>query len=339
MPTIIPKLSRSRESCRSSLSVTASIRPNIASRLQPPPVAHRAGSPSRRRTRPRGSRARSSTCASTPAASSRPRTRAAASAVCGSSSACSRVPSCAMLFTDGVLLQRLARAATSSRLDLDDDGRDAGHQLLRRTLRHQPAAIEDRETVAALGLVHVMGRHQDRRAATDQHEQALPEIAAAPADRRRSSARRAAAAPDDAASPRRARAAGAVRRSSCRRAAAAGDSRSNSAASSAMRASRAAPASPKIRAMNLQILVHGQVVPEREPLRHVAELGAHLLGIARHLVAEHAHAAGRGLEQPAEHPDRRRLARAVRAQEAVDAARAGSSDRRGRPRRACRSAA
>ena len=33
MPTIIPKLSRSRESCRSSLSVTARIRPNIASRL------------------------------------------------------------------------------------------------------------------------------------------------------------------------------------------------------------------------------------------------------------------------------------------------------------------
>ena len=34
MPTIIPKLSRSRESCRSSLSVTARIRPNIASRLR-----------------------------------------------------------------------------------------------------------------------------------------------------------------------------------------------------------------------------------------------------------------------------------------------------------------
>ena len=77
----------------------------------------------------------------------------------------------------------------------------------------------------------------------------------------------------------------------------------------------------------LEILVHGQVVPQREPLRHVAKLGAHLLGVAGHLVAEHAHGAGRRLEQPAEHPDRRRLARSVRAQEAVDArARDGQVD-------------
>ena len=34
--------------------------------------------------------------------------------------------------------------------------------------------------MTALGLVHVMGRHEDRGAATDQHEQALPEIPAAP---------------------------------------------------------------------------------------------------------------------------------------------------------------
>ena len=35
-------------------------------------------------------------------------------------------------------------------------------------------AIEDREAVAALRLVHVMGGHEDRRAARDQREQALP---------------------------------------------------------------------------------------------------------------------------------------------------------------------
>ena len=43
----------------------------------------------------------------------------------------------------------------------------------------EAAAVEDREPVTALGLVHVVRRHEDRRAALDEPEQALPEIAAA----------------------------------------------------------------------------------------------------------------------------------------------------------------
>ena len=55
---------------------------------------------------------------------------------------------------------------------------NVGHQSLRRALRDDPAAREDRELVAALGFVHVVRRHEDRHAARDQLEQALPEVAA-----------------------------------------------------------------------------------------------------------------------------------------------------------------
>ena len=151
--------------------------------------------------------------------------------------------------------------------------------------------------MAALGLVHVVGRDEDRGAATDQREQALPEIAPAlrvdgarrlveqqqlrVVQRRRgereplalSAAQRAGALRQQALEIELGRELGDARVS--RRAREAEDPRHE-----------------------VEVLVHGQVVPQREPLRHVAELGAQLLGIARHLVAEHAHAAGRGSSSP-----------------------------------------
>ena len=57
--------------------------------------------------------------------------------------------------------------------------------------------------------------------------------------------------------------------------------------------------SPKMRAMNVQVLGDREVLPQRELLRHVAEPRAHALGVARHLVAQdldaarRRHAAGR----------------------------------------------
>ena len=71
-------------------------------------------------------------------------------------------------------------------------------------------------------------------------------------------------------------------------------------------------------AHELEVLEHRQVVPEREALGHVAHLPAHDLGFARHRMAEHRHRAARRHQEPAEHADRRRLAGAVRAEEAVD---------------------
>ena len=90
---------------------------------------------------------------------------------------------------------------------------------LRLAFRRNAAAVEDREPVAALGLVHVVRGHEDRRAARRPARTGSPRSRAGSAGRRRSSARRAGAAPARAASPRRARAAGAARPRACRRAA------------------------------------------------------------------------------------------------------------------------
>ena len=68
-----------------------------------------------------------------------------------------------------------------------------------------------------------------------------------------------------------------------------------------------------------EVLAHREVVPQREALGHVAKAPAQLLRVARHLVPEHLDRPGTRLEQPAEHADRGRLPRAVRAEEAVDA--------------------
>src|SRR5678816_1089373 len=58
--------------------------------------------------------------------------------------------------------------------------------------------------------------------------------------------------------------------------------------------------------------------PQRESLRHVADLHAQLLCIARHWMTENRALAVARPQQTAEHADRRRLAGAVRAEEAVD---------------------
>src|SRR5207248_3720464 len=68
----------------------------------------------------------------------------------------------------------------------------------------------------------------------------------------------------------------------------------------------------------LQVLADREVLPEREALRHVADLALDRRRLADDIVPEALAASRVGLEQPAEHADRRRLAAAVRAEEAVD---------------------
>ena len=75
------------------------------------------------------------------------------------------------------------------------------------------------------------------------------------------------------------------------------------------------------RAEEAQVLLDREVEVERELLAHVAEAPLPLLGVPGHV--ETAEADGRArarLEQAREHPDRRRLARAVGPEEAEDAA-------------------
>jgi hypothetical protein len=69
-----------------------------------------------------------------------------------------------------------------------------------------------------------------------------------------------------------------------------------------------------------QVLPDREVVVEAEALAHVADLPLHALGVAGDVRAEHEPGAGAGLEQAAQHPDRRGLARAVCAEEAEDLA-------------------
>ncbi len=69
----------------------------------------------------------------------------------------------------------------------------------------------------------------------------------------------------------------------------------------------------------LDVLVDREVVVERELLRHVADARLHAVGVLHDVDAVDG---GRSLarrEQATEHPDRRRLAGAVRAEESEDA--------------------
>src|SRR5205823_92330 len=72
------------------------------------------------------------------------------------------------------------------------------------------------------------------------------------------------------------------------------------------------------RAEEVEVLLHGQIAVKRESLRDVADVAAHLFAFARDVETVDDGAPGGGNEQPAEDADQRRLARAVRAEEAED---------------------
>jgi hypothetical protein len=60
--------------------------------------------------------------------------------------------------------------------DLDDPAPDLFDELLRGAVGALPAQIEDGDPVAALGLVHQVGRDDHGRAGIDQVEQPFPEV-------------------------------------------------------------------------------------------------------------------------------------------------------------------
>ncbi len=80
-------------------------------------------------------------------------------------------------------------------------------------------------------------------------------------------------------------------------------------------------------AVEADVLAGGQVLVEREKLRHVAHVCLHGLGLGGRVVAQHATAACARLEQAQQHADGRRLAGTIGAQPAVDFAAAhGKAD-------------
>src|SRR5690606_34568620 len=64
------------------------------------------------------------------------------------------------------------------------------------------------------------------------------------------------------------------------------------------------------------VLVHGEILIEREPLAHVADVALDRLALGVDVEARDPGDSGGGREKSGEHPDRRRLARAVRAEKA-----------------------
>ena len=88
-----------------------------------------------------------------------------------------------------------------------------------------------------------------------------------------------------------------------------------------MRSSSGSRAEAVDGAEEAQVLDHSEIEVERELLAHVAEPVLPALGVLRDVdAAEARDAAGGRRQQPREHADRRRLAGAVRAEEAEDAA-------------------
>jgi hypothetical protein len=71
-------------------------------------------------------------------------------------------------------------------------------------------------------------------------------------------------------------------------------------------------------AEEIDVLFHGEVVIERELLRHVADIPADLFRILGHVEARHRAPAGSGRQEAAEHADDGGLAGAVRPQETED---------------------
>ena len=71
-------------------------------------------------------------------------------------------------------------------------------------------------------------------------------------------------------------------------------------------------------AEEIDVLFHGEIVVERELLRHVADVLADLFRILGHVEARHGAPAGSRCQQPAEHADDGGFARAVGSQKTED---------------------
>jgi hypothetical protein len=70
--------------------------------------------------------------------------------------------------------------------------------------------------------------------------------------------------------------------------------------------------------VEVEVLEDGEIVVEREPLAHIANLAADLLTLGGDVEPEHRGRAARRGQKAAQDADERRLAGAVRSQEAVD---------------------
>ena len=216
------------------------------------------------------------------------------------------------------LFQRPHHLDRPGRVNLQD--RPVGEYLLqlpRRPDRGQPPGMNDREPVAVLRLVEVMGRHED---GDPRAGQILDEPPETPARHRVHTAGRLVQEDDgwlvqNRAAERQtlAPAAGQIARQGPLTSSQAGHFDDEFAPfGDPLVVEAVQPAEEP------DVLVDCQQFIQGEPLGHVADAALHLLGIAAHVDAADDRGAGGRLEQAAEHADGRRLAGAVGAEEAED---------------------
>src|SRR5213594_4207218 len=222
---------------------------------------------------------------------------------------------------DGVPLREgISGGPRVHRLELDHRaGERLGLDLRRAPVGDEPALIDEAEGVAQLRLVHVVGRHEDRRALVGQPPDDRPERP----PRDRVDARGGLVEEDQ---PRAVHegarereplpiAAGELARELARVPAEVAE------AQHLLDACRAVGAGDHVDArIEHEVLLDRQVVVQREALRHVADGRLDTLRIAAQIDAQHAPLALRRLEDPTQHAERRRLPGAVGSEEAVQLA-------------------
>ena len=308
-PTIIPKVSRSRRSWRTSLRAMAPARD--AKRISPPSREWRRRrrpprwpTPPRRGPRPRhaptprpagppgprapGPEARAAGCRAAPPRESPPTPSSTARAA------------------------RTRSASTSTTVASIPAASSRGAPSATSAPRSRMARAWQRSA-----LVHVVGRDQDRRAGVHQPEEALPEVAAALRVHRtgglvqeqqlrlvhqRGRQGQALALP---AGERSGKAVGEV-------------------AQAVLLQQRRHPLAARCGrervnlAHELEVLAYGEVLVEREALGHVADAPAQGLGVGWDRETQHVGLTGAGRQEPAQHANGGGLARSVGAEEAVD---------------------
>ena len=217
-------------------------------------------------------------------------------------------------------------------IDLDRRAPDLGLQRLRRALGDDLAVVDDPDAVGEhVGLLEVLRGEEDGHAVLAREPRDLvPQVGAALRIEARWSARRGTGRAGGARARARGRAGASCRPSSrrpCGRPRRSSPTRSSSSSPRARRSAFGTPCSVVCRRMCSR---PGQQRVERRLLQRGADRRAHRGALADDVVARHARRARGRRQQRGEHQHRRRLARAVGPEEAVDLA---GRDRAGRSRR------
>ena len=329
MPTIMPSVSRSRASWRSSLRATAVTRrseptrraPALMRRLRRRSRAARRGAG--RRTRPRVSPTPAPPSRRPGPRSARSWTSAGAAALAARSvrreEHVDRVAELGRARHQRARVQRRDGGVGGIDVELHRPAGERARQSGRLADGDPPAVAQHAEAVTAHGLVHVVRRDEDRRAAAREAEELLPELA--PALRVDAGGRlvehEQLGVVDGRGGEREPLLPPARERPGPR--AAVGDE-PGVVEHRREPGAPATPPEPEDLGREVEVLLDREILVEREVLGHVADRGAQALGVARHAVAEHLRRAGGRLEEPHQHAHERRLARSVRAEAAEDLA-------------------